>query len=414
MKETDDKPMELLLRRHAQRNSAPSGSVSANGASAHLDADEINAIAENALPQAARARFTAHLADCDSCRKLVTALSMNASTASLIPGEGAAAKPGRSSFWEMLATVFALPLMRYGVPALTILLLVVAAFVTLRRGDRAEFVAQKDEREAATSDNRIVIAPSPESPTAGSNAKPASPAPFVEPGQLRPQPTAPAEVSKESNVLAEVPAKTGRAADVAGTFGKAGNYKGAANSQQPDFAPEPNAAPKDLFRNAPVAAAPAAPPPARTESGVTLHSVDEDSGRRDAEAQKKEQLAARQNRESGPSSSAKLKGIAIDGVENKGGPRRSRDQSEEQRGASQRSRSANETVQTRTVSGRTFRREGNIWVDTAYDSSRELTMLSLSSDKYQKLANDHAGLRTIMEQLGSVIVVWHGKQYRIH
>jgi hypothetical protein len=142
--------------------------------------------------------------------------------------------------------------------------------------------------------------------------------------------------------------------------------------------------------------------------------VDEDSGRRDAEAQKKEQLAARQNRESGPSSSAKLKGIAIDGVENKGGPRRSRDQSEEQRGASQRSRSANETVQTRTVSGRTFRREGNIWVDTAYDSSRELTMLSLSSDKYQKLANDHAGLRTIMEQLGSVIVVWHGKQYRIH
>ena len=37
----------------------------------HLDADEISAFAENALPDAARMRFTAHFADCGRCRKIL-------------------------------------------------------------------------------------------------------------------------------------------------------------------------------------------------------------------------------------------------------------------------------------------------------------------------------------------------------
>ena len=123
MKETDDRPIELLLRRHAQRNSGlPGMAAPSSSLSLHLDADELNALAENAVPASARARFNSHLVDCDHCRKLVSALSINASTASLIESEAAGVKTNKRSFWGMLATLFSLPLMRYGVPALTMML----------------------------------------------------------------------------------------------------------------------------------------------------------------------------------------------------------------------------------------------------------------------------------------------------
>ena len=40
----------------------------------HLDADEISAFAENALPETAKQFYTAHLADCDACRKKLSNL----------------------------------------------------------------------------------------------------------------------------------------------------------------------------------------------------------------------------------------------------------------------------------------------------------------------------------------------------
>src|SRR5688500_5627959 len=45
----------------------------------HIDADTLNAFAENALPDAARKGYMKHLADCDGCRKTFAGLiSMNA------------------------------------------------------------------------------------------------------------------------------------------------------------------------------------------------------------------------------------------------------------------------------------------------------------------------------------------------
>src|SRR5688572_31060232 len=48
----------------------------------HLDADEISAFAENAMPENSRALYSAHLADCDRCRKILSnLLVMNAEAA---------------------------------------------------------------------------------------------------------------------------------------------------------------------------------------------------------------------------------------------------------------------------------------------------------------------------------------------
>ncbi|HLA96465.1 MAG TPA: zf-HC2 domain-containing protein, partial [Pyrinomonadaceae bacterium] len=41
---------------------------------AHLDADELSAFAENAMPERSRALYMAHLADCDRCRRILSNL----------------------------------------------------------------------------------------------------------------------------------------------------------------------------------------------------------------------------------------------------------------------------------------------------------------------------------------------------
>src|SRR5215210_2093432 len=90
MKSDSNTEMELLLSRHARRRrsmpAADAGEGSAHesdqttGSSGgtHMDADEMSAYAENALPAPARARYMAHLADCDHCRAIVTNLTLAA------------------------------------------------------------------------------------------------------------------------------------------------------------------------------------------------------------------------------------------------------------------------------------------------------------------------------------------------
>jgi len=70
--------------------------------------------------------------------------------------------------------------------------------------------------------------------------------------------------------------------------------------------------------------------------------------------------------------------------------------------------------ETRTVSGKRFRRQGSAWIDTAYDSSHETINISRGSEQFRALVADEPGIRTIAEEFnGVVIVVWKGRAYRI-
>ena len=72
-------------------------------------------------------------------------------------------------------------------------------------------------------------------------------------------------------------------------------------------------------------------------------------------------------------------------------------------------------TETRAVAGRRFRRQRNVWVDTAYESSRPLINVARGSEQYRALVADEPSIRTIAEQLsGEVVVVWKGRAYRIH
>lgn len=71
-------------------------------------------------------------------------------------------------------------------------------------------------------------------------------------------------------------------------------------------------------------------------------------------------------------------------------------------------------TETRTVSGRRFRRQGSLWIDTAYDPSRGTINVSRGSEQFRALVADEPAIRTIAEKLdGAVIIVWKGRAYRI-
>jgi hypothetical protein len=75
---------------------------------------------------------------------------------------------------------------------------------------------------------------------------------------------------------------------------------------------------------------------------------------------------------------------------------------------------SDDEVETRTVSGKRFTRQGNAWIDSAYDSSRRTINVARGSEQFRALVADEPGIRTIAEKLnGAVIVVWNGRAYRI-
>src|SRR6185295_13854440 len=150
MKQETNNEMDLLLRRLGRRDDAVAPED-------HLDADELSAYAENALPAAARARYTLHLAECAGCRNLVVQLS---SSAGVVATTESAAVKEPSGFRKFLASLFTPMVLRYAAPALGLIVVAVIGFVVLRRDQPAKFVAQD------TAQQHPAAAPSPD-PSAG-------------------------------------------------------------------------------------------------------------------------------------------------------------------------------------------------------------------------------------------------------
>ncbi|MEO8433510.1 MAG: zf-HC2 domain-containing protein [Pyrinomonadaceae bacterium] len=419
MKANNDTTMDLLLRKHAQGDSSvpQGGDGRAPGElHNHLDPDELNAFAENALPEAARTRFASHLADCDRCRKLATELTMSAPVAMRVQPESISTTSFWSSAGQVLAGLFSLPVLRFGVPALAILLLAIVAFVALRRPTDSEFVAQKaSSGDAQQQERPSALAPAESSTNEAlrSTSK-----------ELREQTPATVPLATppagQNSALKEGEKSAFKEKDLDR------GYAGAANTitTQPGFAPEPKAASEERNEKAqnappPVPAAKSAP----SEYTLADRTRADDISRKSIDGlniQKDEQLGKR-NRDVGPAPPAKMSGPAA-GSKEKGGPRRSQDQrSQEQSQAQSEGRSAGGATrpsdvssETRKVSGRTFRRQGNTWIDTAFNSSMTVTSLPRGSEQYRSLTAEESGLRAIGEQLSNVIVVWKGKAYRIH
>src|SRR6185369_973991 len=119
MRQETNNEMDLLLRRLRRRgDDGPRDGETAQG-DRHLDVDELSSYAENALPAEARARYTEHLADCASCRKLVTELSLSLGAVTVAAPVEAGLVPG--GLKNFLAGLFSPMVLRYAVSALAVI-----------------------------------------------------------------------------------------------------------------------------------------------------------------------------------------------------------------------------------------------------------------------------------------------------
>jgi hypothetical protein len=375
MKEEPKNEMDLLLRRLARRDDAAVPDAD------HLDADELSGYAENALPAAARSRYTSHLAECSRCRGLVVQLS----SAAGVVVETDNAKVAKPSAWRtFLAGLFTPVVLRYAAPALGLIIVAAIGFVVLRRQhESAKFVTQVTNNE--------------QRPTALPSSEP--------------------YFSYDSNASTNSASKA-----------ESINEKQAAAKQSPVAAGPPNApptassveadAPKDQAAKAKPEQETTAtnePPPPKVEPTATPEERQKSA---DAEATKKE---VREMPATAPAPAAQSTLQAEEREDRKThGFTRAPKATDEVSGGIANVGSAAKlkrdelSANTRSVAGRRFQKKGGVWIDTAYDSSKDSVTLTRGSEQYRALVADEPAIKTIADELdGEIIVVWKGHTYRI-
>ena len=362
----------------------------------HLDADELNSYAENVLPEAARARYTEHLADCAGCRELVVQLSASAGV--IAAADQAAKVPAPSGWRNFLANLFSPMVLRYAVPALGLIVVAAIGFVLMNRN--SGFVARNSpvpsladapKNEASPSDSVGFLDSAPPQPDADARSDIASKrspqkdvaAPIVAVPNAPPGVSVSAEVKKQAS---DPPPAEQTAA--------------AAPARQPEPKPEPQPTPTADFqvtvqtRKQEVQRQANEPAKIMGEKEKSADQGKAEERKADDSAAATSKSAARREAPS-PGSRARGAGVQsagnmqIDGVDNK-------------------------DEATRAVAGRRFRRERDIWIDTAYNSGTSTVNVRRGSEQYRALVADEPLIKTIADQLGGeIIVVWKGRAYRI-
>jgi hypothetical protein len=448
MKPELDRETDALLRSHARRGGARAG----DGASAfardglspdraiaaeHLDADELNAFAENAAPEAARTRYLSHLADCDDCRRAATTLALAANVAPArdepaVSGEKIVAAPRRA--W--LAALFAPGAWRYAMPVVALLGVGVVALVLMKQVPRdKQGVVRQDESQPANStaagqgqsaegvavDQRA----QPPAQTQANNAttNDATVATRGEVARRDADAVAGRNEAQAGGVVA--PASPGAATSGAGAPVTSGAAQPEVAQRRVEDLPPPPAA----VASAPAPAATPAPPQPKPQDDATLMAKDAaKSVAAEEVAEKKEAQKSRraETRRGEPSVSSTAASRALNreslnsddpaSADRSGGSRsrQSESRARDDRGRRDSEPADDSSAETRTVAGRKFRRRGDSWVDTAYNSSQAATVMRRNSEQYRALVADEPEIARIANSLGGeVVVVWKGRAYRI-
>src|SRR5437660_1306666 len=159
MNQAENNGIDVLLRGlgQAERAAARKGHESnrqdsLEAKSAHLDADELNSYAEGVLPAAARGRYTAHLAECDNCRRMLAQLSL--AVGPLIKERSAVQNSALAWSWrQRLVLLFSPRVLRYAMPALGAIAVLTVGIYVWRQSRNTSLVAV-NERTAVSGDTK--------------------------------------------------------------------------------------------------------------------------------------------------------------------------------------------------------------------------------------------------------------------
>jgi len=396
MNRDPNKEIDILLRKLSGKQNGDAAVAERNSsAPEHLDADELSAYAENALPASLRSRYTEHIADCNSCRKLVTQLSL-ATTATIV--RAPVEEPAPSRLRTFLAGLFSPLVIRYAVPAMAVILVVAIAWIVGRREPAYEQVAKNTETRT-----QPPLADRSNSPTVDQIANDSSAPEKGVPGRHPVQPegtpsekraavTSPGNKASEESKEGEVAAKRDQAPPAAPVTVVAPSAGTGAVAE--------TKAVSDLERKE---------PEARKKAEADVAKV-QNQNQNEIKNQQERRIY---DQRSGPSEPKAVQ-RGVNTQRSNDSPRELARQRAPVREAQEKDKASDDEAEVRTVGGHKFTKRGRVWVDALYDSDSATTNVSRGSEQYRSLMGDEPGLRSIVEQLsGEVLVVWKSRSYRI-
>lgn len=368
-----DKEIDAILRK---ARSEPSAVADGLTSQPHLDADEISAFAENALPELAKQRYTVHFADCNMCRKKLSSLILLNAEAGIENVHAEEIVPISSAI-PWYRKLFAFPNLAYTMGALVLLFSGIIGFTILQNLNSSQNfeVSQSSERPNDTKEKASDdVAAMPE--TSSSN---------VANTNLSTN-TAVVDSSKErSNVTA--------------------------NTVSPTLEPKPTPQNPIIL---PIATPRDETPreddlkSAKDQNDAMADSVSTGSVSEEKQVVKRE---AEKNKESVRRSETAALAKPAPVPPKTAQPSVSDNKIKSDTPSAKKARQNSElNIETTIVSGKTFNRQNNVWYDSAYNG-QSTTNITRGTNEYKKLDKD---LRVIVENLGGkVVVVWKEKAYRI-
>jgi hypothetical protein len=413
---SNDAQMDVLLRRYA-------GKSPGNSATEHLDADELAAFAEGAIPEAARTRYVSHLVDCDNCRQMVSQLAIR-SGAVLTPEATSAVEAAGYSWWKGLAGFLSPMTLRYAAFAMVLITVAGVVFLVTRRPSQTNLVVQNEQRESAPQSAVKPSGPSGDGTLPGQlNNNKALENRQMPLSQVSPTADQTAKLDQPRNEDgAASPPKPAKEGDVTSSPGLVASKKAepAVTEPAPSYAPPPPVASErsqiqssqQQQTQGGYASGPRKSGPADQFKTMDKVAPVREAGKDNISADDNSRLAANRAPASKRASDEKVKGprrdlennsISSNAVEGRG--------RNAQGIVSQSASTEVKPPETRSLSGRKFRREGNAWVDVKFKSSMPVKSISRGSSEFDELDSD---LRSIAKQLGGqILVVRKNKAYLI-
>lgn len=374
-----DKEIDALLRQTAKGETAfaavNSKSALENPQLSHLNADEISAFAENALPEKIKQKYTIHLADCNRCRSILSNLiSLNAETLTEVTHTEKKEKVRAVIPWYR--KLFAYPNLAYTMGALVLAFSGLIAVVVLQNnrnspGLEISQISEQTEKAQGPSFEQILPAEESFSNSMMSNSTMANIAPNVSTANA-------ASVLTENKATNALAAKTNMS--IAAKSKPSANESLRAEISANNFALSPNRS------------------NIQPENANTNITVNEKEETRKEENQNKKAETLKDVNATKPTPNQYASSPTV-------GRTASADTL-----SAKAKKNALETSETTSFGGKAFKRANGVWTDSAY-KGQSTTNISRGTSEYKKL---DSGLRSIVENIGgTVIVVWKEKAYRI-
>ena len=372
-----DKEIDALLRKARRGTEATAVATDL----AHLDADEIAAFAENALPEKTRQSYIMHFAECDRCRKILSqAIVINSEAAQIAAASAEIAAPAITSLtWRQ--RLFGMPTVAYTMGALVLLFsgfLGLAVWQNMNRSQNTE-VSQIEQKETYSTAANAAAANTTSATNAASNA--------VNSAENTPGTIAPANPA----IAGQAPSTMANAAANSPVSGPVGRTATAPNLEEQPKQLQERAETKPA---APMAAAPPAPKDSE-DAKVTADQLAAKDDRDQALANEKQADSEMRamKKEAPVTTMRQMNNLPLNG-----------------RKTAPMVNGASGYAPTRTVNGRTFTKKDGVWYDADYHGQSTINVRR-GADIYKKL---DGGLRSIADSLGgTVVTIWKGKAYRI-